>query len=149
VQFGKKLSLGWLELSAGQTTALFSRIAEPREADRQTTLSEKISTVGIGYGYRFKMFQSLMKDTHFFEHTNALLTYSTMNDFYDDQKYSGPGLKADLLIAHRFGQNIYWGFRLSYNLHSLSRAAIADEPASARTMSFSWLSTGVDIGIYF
>ncbi len=161
VQYGRKFDLGWLEFSVARTTGVHESISDnysyadqtnvwsETQIDRPGNYSQNLTSYGIGYGYRFKLFQSIAKESHFFEHTNVYLTYNTMTDFYTEKAYSGPGLKADFLAAHRFGKNFYWGFRLSYNILSLTRAAVNGETPNERTLSFSWLSTGLDLGLYF
>lgn len=163
-QFLKRLkgsNDGWLALQLKSLNATYDQIADPVKTENMTPhlnsdvnqdrdgQIQSVSMIGIGYSYRFKFLQAWLESNQVFETTSFYFNYVTSNDETTDLKYSGYGLTADFGIHKRSFKSFFYGLKISYNLASVTREAITDEPEEERSLRYGWFTTSFEMGYFF
>jgi len=158
----KNFNWFWLEGFFSATSAQFAEIMDNRsfvnpaspEAEgnffRDEDVEQKLTTLGLGMGHRFRFFQGFFRARDLFEHVAAYLTYHSLTDSGRDLAYRGPGFRADFGLHKRLTSAFHIGINLSYNLGIVDRESIIEtESREDRTFTLSWLSIGADLAFYF
>lgn len=121
------------------------------EVNTQRPNNTKVSVLafGPGVGYRFKLLLDFFETEDVFETVDVFVNYVNFDERYIKRKYQGYGLTTNYGIHKRSSTKYYYGGKLSYNLASVTRAAIADESKSERSFALGWLSLGLELGFFF
>ncbi len=127
----------WINYLLERTTAKLDAIS-----DIKSDATDTILTLGIGLYQRFKLFDNYFKNDLLFESIEANITYNTISSDISDETYQGIGLKSDFTIFYRSTTQIHYGVRFSYNL-------ISSKSKSGQPHTISWVSTGLELGLYF
>lgn len=104
---------------------------------------------GLGLGYRFKLLMEFFPTEDVFESVDVYANYITMDDSFTSQKYKGYGLTTNYGIHKRASTKFFYGGKISYNIASVTRDAIAEESKSDRSFALGWLSLGLELGLFF
>jgi hypothetical protein len=72
-----------------------------------------------------------------------------LNEEFVDKTYKGFGLTTNYGIHKRTGQNFFYGGKFSYNIASVSRDAINNEPKKDRSLSLGWGSIAFEMGFFY
>ena len=159
--YGRQFNNFWLDAYFAQTQTVFESVAENRTTTSGNVSSEAnnprgdrtkqtILSFGLGPTYRFRMHNHITIFDQVFQTVGAYATYNVNKDDGHTETYRGPGLKTDFGIHYRSSKGIALGWKLSYNLMTASRAQSYDnEPRNERSFVYSWLSTGIDLTLYY
>lgn len=151
----------WWGLTARLISTQFETITENREAasgdnanadsqyQRPNDADQSLTQLGVGAGYRFKMFLHFLDLKDYFESTHVFLTYNSLNESFIKQTYRGYGLTADYGLHKRTRTNFFYGLKFTYNLAIVTREAIGSEEKDERTLNLGWFSTGFEAGYFF
>ncbi len=120
-----------------------SRTPRPNDA------KENVMAGGLGVGYRFKLLLDFFPTEDVFESVDVFANYVTLDESYAKQKYQGYGLTTNYGIHKRSSTSFFYGGKLSYNLASVTRAAIESESKRERSLTLSWLSVAFEMGFFF
>lgn len=104
---------------------------------------------GLGAGYRFKLLLDFFETEDVFEFIDVYANYMELNESFIEQKYRGWGLTTNYGIHKRSSTSFFYGGKLSYNIASVTRAALGDEKKSDRSLSLGWLALGFEIGFFY
>lgn len=156
IQFSRQLDSftgTWISFLAKSTKAKYEALADEIQSDngdiRREGKDQSFTTVGLGAGYRFKLFSKAFGFERIFETADAYLTYNMHLDSSDDVKYNGFGIQTDYGIHYRAAENFFYGTKLSYSILSVQRSAEEDEKLEDRSLVFGWLSLGFELGYYY
>lgn len=105
--------------------------------------------LGVGVGYRFKLLLDFFQTEDVFENLEVYLNSIQMDESFINKRYQGYGLTTNYGIHKRSGQNYFYGGKFSYNVSSVTRAAIGNESKSDRSLSLGWLSLAFEIGFFY
>lgn len=117
---------------------------EPRSSNQQS-----FTTLGFGYGHRFKTLSSFLETQRVFETVSVYVNYVFHIDSTDSQRYQGFGYNADYGLHYRSSESLFYGLKMSYNWAQVERAAENNEKLSDRSIVFGWFQLGFEIGYYF
>ncbi len=143
----------WIDFSAQMTGAKFRDIGENNSIsttvsdDQIYDASETITSVGVGFGYKTTYSPKLLP-LNIYETISTNIIYASMKEDAGGKTFKGPGIKAKLSILKPFGPYLHAGINLDYNLLSLKRPEVEDEPGKERNLTLSWVSIGLDISFY-
>lgn len=153
------LTQTWLSFQFKKTSAKFSAItsgqsslsSNPNAEGNIDRLDQQqdLMLLGVGLGYRFKIFSRAFKSDRFFEMLAAYFNYATNSDEATSYDYKGFGYNADYGIHYRSGESFFYGAKFSYTIAELKRPAIADETRSERVLNFGFLTMGFEMGYFF
>ena len=143
----------WIEGVVSFTSGLFSSLtiqnpameADSRELSRTR---ESLLSLGIGISHQTRLFLSVLGKKSF-EKTAVYVCYNSFTENLTTDPYKGPGIKANYGVYWRFSRMMHWGFQLNYNLASVRRPGVDDEPGSERSLVLSWMSLGIEWGWYY
>ena len=153
------LAQTWLSFQFKKTNAKFSAVSSGQATTSSNPNAEgnierldhqqNLTLMGVGLGYRFKIFSRAFKSDRFFEMLAAYFNYATNSDEATELDYKGFGYNADYGIHYRAGENFFYGAKFSYTVAELKRAAIADETRDERVLNFAFFSMGFEMGYFF
>lgn len=104
---------------------------------------------GLGAGYRFKLLLDFLPTEDWFENVDVFVNYLRMNEEFINKTYAGYGLSANYGIHKRSGSSYFWGFKLSYNVASVTRPDINGEKKTDRSLSLGWMSAAFELGLFY
>lgn len=121
------------------------------EASFQRPGGSKASVMagGLGFGYRFKLLLEFLPTEDWFENIDVFANYVQMDDDFIERKYTGWGLTTNYGIHKRSSTSFFYGGKLSYNIASVTREAIAKESKSDRSFALGWLSLAFEMGFFY
>ncbi len=105
--------------------------------------------VGLGVGHRFKLLLDFFPTEDVYENIDVFVNGVQLNESFVDRQYRGYGLTANYGIHKRTSTSFFWGGKMSYNVASVSRRPIANEPRKARSLTLGWLAFALELGIFF
>ena len=105
--------------------------------------------LGLGVGYRFKLLLEFFPTEDVFESVDVFVNSIQLNESYIDENYRGYGLTTNYGIHKRSGTSYFYGGKVSYNVASVTRAAIEKEGKSDRSLALGWLSFALELGFFF
>lgn len=108
-----------------------------------------VTGIGLGGGYRFKLLLDFFETEDTFESVDVFVNYLTMDETFIRRTYKGYGLTTNYGVHKRSSSNFFYGGKLSYNLATVTRDAIGNEPKDERTFSLGWLSIAFEIGFFY
>lgn len=129
--------------SATATSDAFPSNQRPDAAEQTMT------SMGIGYGHRFKMLLDFFPTSRVFEQITTYVTQTSVTDGFSGQTYEGYGFISDYEIQYRSSLTTYFAVKLSYNLNLVGRAKLVNETSSDSKLTYSWLSIGWQFGYFF
>jgi hypothetical protein len=109
---------------------------------RPNDAEQTINTLGLGFGYRFKLFLDFFKTENVFESVQAFATYNNLSESFTGDNYTGYGLTADYGLHKRTRQSFFYGAKFTYNL---SWVAVDKD----RDFSLSWYTFAFETGFIF
>ena len=109
---------------------------------RPNDAEQTLNTVGLGFGYRFKMFLDFFKTEDVFESVQAFATYNTLAEGFTGENYTGYGLTADYGLHKRTRQSFFYGAKFTYNLAWV-------ELDKDRDFSLGWYTFALETGFIF
>jgi|GEM_PF-1907776 len=116
----------------------------------QEDTDETLLTFGAGMGYESTYIQDFLNWEKFFETINVMAGFARMREEFQNENFSGPGIRADYGVHYRMSKISHLGLRFNYNLYSVKRAeSFVDEPQSRRHLMLSWATWALDFSIYF
>ncbi len=104
---------------------------------------------GPGVSYRFKLLLDFWPTEDWFENIDVFANYIVFQDKHIGQDYKGYGLTTSYGLHKRTQTSFYYGGKFSYNLASVTRAAIGNESTTNRSFSLGWLSLGFEVGFFY
>jgi hypothetical protein len=110
---------------------------------------DSILAGGLGAGYRFKFFLDFLRTEDWFETVDVFVNYIRMDESFIDKQYQGYGLSTNYGIHKRTSTSYFYGFKLSYNIASVTRPAIGDEKKTDRSLSLGWMTAAFELGFFF
>lgn len=116
---------------------------------RPGSTKDTVMAGGLGVGYRFKLLLDFFPTEDVFEQIDVFANYVMFDETYVKKKYQGYGLTANYGIHKRSSTSFFYGGKLSYNIASVTREAIADEKKSDRSLALGWLALGFEMGFFF
>jgi hypothetical protein len=108
-----------------------------------------VQALGLGVGCRFKLLLEFFPTEDVFENIEVFVNGVQLNESYVDREYRGFGLTANYGIHKRTSTSFFWGAKMSYNVASVSRRPIVNEPRSTRSLALGWPSFGLELGVFF
>ncbi len=154
--YGNKMDIGgWVEFLVSKITANFSQIAKTHQGVASASAeldqtSEDLMQFGLGLGYRSTLIQHFIDNKYFFDTTTVYATYTTFEENFTSQSYSGPGLRVEYGLHRRFSVGQHVGLKLSYNLSSVKRPALNEsESGEDRSLVLRWFGASLDFALYF
>ncbi len=117
--------------------------------DRPSSQKENILAGGLGAGYRFKLLLDFFETEDWFETVDVYVNYLRLNENFIKREYRGYGLTANYGLHKRVGSMYFYGFKLSYNVASVTRTAINQENESDRSLSLGWMTAALELGFFF
>ncbi|MCT4641865.1 MAG: hypothetical protein N4A33_06155 [Bacteriovoracaceae bacterium] len=149
----------WFSMQFKSLSTAYDQIAKERStlnADTnsdanitRTNNEQAITMLGAGFSHRFKMLQEITKSPRIFETLSFFFNYVLSTDSTNDRKYKGYGISCDYGIHKRAGKSFFYGGKLSYNIASVHREAIADEIEKNRSLIYGWTNIGLELGYFF
>ncbi len=143
----------WLKLWWGVTyrraTADWEVVTQNRSSGgeaafkRPNDSEQAINTLGLGFGYRFKLFLDFFKTEDVFESVQAFATYNTLAEGFTGDNYTGYGLIADYGLHKRTRTSFFYGGKFSYNL------AWVEGPGVDRNLSLGWYTFALELGFFY
>ena len=150
---------GWLAFQFKKVQASYDYIADQPvstsgnpNSDANTNRDgqiQDITLIGAGYAQRFKFLQEFIESNRVFETTAVYFNYVTSSDEATSNSYKGFGLTADFGVHKRAGKKFFYGAKLGYNIASVWREAVADEPKEDRSLAYSWTTLSFELGYFF
>lgn len=108
-----------------------------------------VMAFGLGVGYRFKLLLDFYETEDVFENVDVFVNGLQLDESFIDEKYRGYGLTASYGIHKRSSTSYFYGGKMSYNVASVTRPAIAKEKKSDRSLALGWLSLAFELGFYY
>lgn len=145
--------LYWWTFQIKTATAKYSAVAE--ESTSNTTAGERgdnlqgFNIFGLGLSHRFRALASQFLTDRFFENVSVYGNYVLHADETDSERYTGYGYTAEYGLNYRSSKSLFYGGKLSYNWAWVERGKEGDENLQARTLTFGWLTLGIELGYYF
>ena len=104
--------------------------------------------MGAGLGYRTRIFANLLGERSF-ENISFYLSYNIFSETFRNETYSGLGIKTHYGLYWRTSKRLHFGFKFSYDLMVLRKSAEdQNQRGSERSLTLSWPSVGLEIGMY-
>jgi hypothetical protein len=148
--FAKKFSSYWIEFFAFQLNATHSEIFSSGSSLDQGESEDSILAFGAAISYRGDWIQDFLGSNNLYSMTSAGLGYYSYTNNFTEDTYKGLGLKCDFGMHYRTSATFHYGMKMTYHLAPMTRAATFDgEPSSARSVTASWVSLGLDLSLYF
>lgn len=119
------------------------------QMQRPNNVKNNVFGGGLGMSYRFKLLLDFFPTEDVFESVDVFVNYLILDETYIKRKYSGYGLTTNYGIHKRSRTNFFYGGKISYNIASVTREAIAEESKSDRSFSLGWLTLGLELGFFF
>lgn len=116
---------------------------------RLLTAEQSFNIMGIGMGHRFRFLLDFINTDRLYEQVMVYLTYMTNTDSFTNLEYAGPGFTMDYQVFKRSSQRVYYGWKLSYNLASVTREIADDIRNREARLTLSWITLGFSVGYYF
>jgi hypothetical protein len=116
---------------------------------RPGNVDNNILGFGLGAGYRFKLLLDFYPTEDVFESIDVFLNGLQLEETYISKTYQGYGLSANYGIHRRTSTSYFYGGKFSYNLATVTRAAIANEKRTDRSLSVGWLSLAFEMGFFY
>jgi hypothetical protein len=143
----------WWGLQFKSATAKYSAIADESTSDtlagERGNNTQSFTIVGLGLGHRFRALASQFFTDRFFENVNVFGNYIVHTDGTNSEQYTGYGYTAEYGLNYRSSTRLFYGGKLSYNWAIVERANQDEEPLSARSLVFGWMTLGFELGYYF
>lgn len=108
-----------------------------------------IMAFGLGVGYRFKFFLEFFDTEDVFETVDVFVNALQFKEEFIDENYRGYGLTTNYGFHKRSSTSYFYGGKISYNVGSVTREALANESKSDRSLSLGWLSFAFEMGFFF
>lgn len=148
--FAKKFSSYWIEFFAFQLAATNSEIFASGASLDQGESEDSIFAFGASISYRGDWIQDFLGSNNLYSMTSAGLGYYSYTNNFTEDTYKGIGLKCDFGMHYRTSPTFHYGMKISYHLAPMTRAGTFEgEPSSARSVTASWVSLGLDLSLYF
>lgn len=116
-----------------------------RPGDAKST----VMGLGLGVGYRFKLFLDFFETEDVFESVDVFVNAIQLKESFIDQNYRGYGLTTNYGIHKRSSTHYFYGGKLSYNLATVTRDALGNESKDDRSLALGWLSIAFELGFFF
>lgn len=127
----------WNEITSNNQSGGESAFDRPGDAD------QTINSLGLGFGYRFKLFLDFFKTEDVFESVQVFATYNTLAEGFTGDNYKGYGMTADYGLHKRTRASFFYGGKFTYNI------AWVEGPESNRTLSLGWYTFALEAGFIF
>ena len=144
----------WPSIIISHTMGEFSSLTTPNPAitpnynDDLLEANESVTSIGAGFGYRTRIFANALGERSF-EKISFYLNYNIFSETFNSETYTGFGIKTNYGIFWRTSRDFHFGFKFSYNLMSLRKAAeFENQRGSDRSLTLSWPSIGLELGMY-
>lgn len=108
-----------------------------------------IMAFGLGVGYRFKFFLEFFDTEDVFETVDVFVNALQFKEEFIDENYRGYGLTTNYGVHKRSSTSYFYGGKISYNVGTVTREALANESKSNRSLSLGWLSFAFEMGFFF
>ncbi len=131
--------------SRAESTSKNSEAQTNRPGDTKNT----ILAGGLGAGYRFKFFLDFLRTEDWFETVDVFVNYIRLDESFINKQYTGYGLTTNYGIHKRTSASYFYGFKLSYNVASVTRPAIDAEKKTDRSLSLGWMTAAFELGFFF
>lgn len=105
--------------------------------------------MGLGVGYRFKLLLDFLETEDIFETVDVFFNSIQLNESFIDENYRGYGLTANYGLHKRSSTSFFYGGKFSYNVASVTRAAIGNEKKRERSLALGWLSVAFEFGYFY
>jgi hypothetical protein len=148
----------WWGVQAFRHTAYFGNITQNPSSgganseasfSRPNDAKDTLFAIGAGVGYRFKLLLDFMPTEDVFESIDVFFNSVQLNETHINKTYRGYGLTTNYGIHKRVNTSYFYGGKISYNVASVTRDAIADESKSERSLSLGWLSVAFEMGFFY
>lgn len=152
----------WFEAIASRSQAHFSAITENRtlgmnqhnaEAEtnfnRPTGAAQELLSFALGVGHRSRMHVDVLDTERIFHSVHAYLVYHQLEEGFRNERYSGPGLRADYGVYFRASRIFSFGLKFSYNLGFVKREGVEKERNTEQRLRLSYNTLLFDIGCHF
>ncbi len=162
LSYGLKLGSVWALFNFSIFKSRFDLVAENNNSgasgenteaegkySRAGDVGTTIQQIALGAGKRFRLASDFFNSDSFFESINVYASYNIFQDELRKIDYSGYGLRADYELQHRTAAQFFYGVKLSYNWAIVQREKIDLEPHNERSLSLSWLSAGLFLGLFY
>ncbi len=127
----------WDEITTNNQSGGESAFDRPGDAD------QTINSLGLGFGYRFKLFLDFFETKDVFESVQVFGTYNTLAEGFTGDNYKGYGMTADYGLHKRTRASFFYGGKFTYNI------AWVEGPESNRTLSLGWYTFALEAGFIF
>jgi len=119
-------------------------------ADEVNSQTNNLSSLGLGITMTSHFFKNVLNIQEIEESISSSFTYGFFNESTKNEVYSGPGIKAELCINYRPKEKYHFGVSFGWQHYALSRDMRFDgEDISARHLSATWATLGINWGVYF
>ena len=149
-----KMDSVWPSVIFAHTAGKFSAFTTPNPAITPTfgeallEADETLTTVGAGFSYHTRILTNLLGEKCF-EQTSFYVSYNIFTESFRNETFSGLGIKTNYGIYWRTSKRLHFGFKFSYDLMVLRKQAeFQNQRGSERSLTLSWPSVGLEIGMY-
>jgi hypothetical protein len=108
-----------------------------------------VMAAGLGVGYRFKLLLDFLDTEDWFESIDVFVNRMQLDETFIKQKYRGYGLTTNYGLHKRSSTSFFYGGKISYNLASVTREALAEESKRERSLTLGWLSLAFELGFFY
>ena len=142
--YSRRWSSFWLDFFAGQVRGLYSTLVgkAPIVTSKEKKVHQSIVFAGVGISYQSKLLGQFLGWKHAFESIGAGLGYYSMEEFYQQKKYAGLGLKSHFKFLFRNAKALSYGIKFSHTI-----VPIKGEGKDGVLMS--WASMGFSLVLNF
>jgi len=104
--------------------------------------------IGIGISLETELSKNLFLSNNVYEKSSAYLTYSNLKSF--NQDFMGIGFVTSFSLYYKLSSFFSIGPIFTYELHSVKRKQDNDaETSSHRSLTLSFITTGIDFSVNF
>jgi hypothetical protein len=139
----------WWGASFRRTNTQFNNISEDAGSagetgfDRPADSDQIINTLGLGWGYRFKLLLDFFKTEDTFESVQVFANYTNLAEGHTGDNYAGYGMTADYGLHKRTRSSFFWGGKFTYNM------AWVTGPEDDRDLTLGWYTFALEAGFFY
>jgi hypothetical protein len=138
----------WIGGTVRASSADFSEITKNKSSgpeaafQRPPNANQSILAVGLGVGYRLKLFLDFLPMQDVFEYVHVYGMYNTLRDEFTSNSYTGYGLTTEYSLHKRSRTSFFFGGKFTHNISWV-------EEERNRNFSLGWYTFALEAGFIF
>jgi hypothetical protein len=126
----------WSQITQNRDTGGEAAFQRPRDS------AQTINTLGLGAGYRLKLFLDFFPMKDVFETVHVFGNYNMLTDDFTGENYAGYGMTAEYGLHKRTRTSFFYGGKFTYNISWV-------ELGPDRNLSLGWYTFAFETGFHF